>query len=265
MKQQSATGMGGFWPGLIGPYGGTKESEFWRPVKMSIACLVIFTTMLLTLVLILVLASDFVGPALLIAAVLLATAKQDVGKERPPMQKVAIKVLLWFSIAVTLFTIYIGGVPLSYRTDEGKLVVYSKNDTESSVRVEIEQGYIWITTAEYGAWAELKSDYPADWPVGPFYSAENQKVLIRLPLWVESVRWMLVAVGVGWICLATILLARLITEILFPALPNSVRAKPGLLARIFPFMKIRNVEYTDEEPNELGSVEPGGGEEAPWM
>jgi hypothetical protein len=64
--------------------------------------------------------------------------------------------------------------------------------------------------------------------------------------------------------LGAILLARLITEILFLALPNSVRVKPGLLARIFPFMKIH---YPPEPEQELddGSVEPGGGDEAPWM
>lgn len=257
---------GGFWPGLIGPYGGTKESEFWRPVKMTIACVVIFIVMLLVLIGIVLLAGDFTGPMLLIPAVLLAIAKQPVGKERTPQQRAAITVLLWFAIAITLFTIYIGGVPIRYSKDGQHLVVnwntrlvgeWAVNGT----RLTVEGGELWLLTDEYSI------------GLGPT-EAVGDVVLVaktpqgkgwKLPIWVESGRWIVVLTGVGAECLGTILLARLITEILFPALPNSVRAKPGLLARIFPFMKIKNVEYADEQSDELGSVEPEGGESAPWI
>jgi len=258
---------GGFWPGLIGPYGGTKESEFWRPVKMTIACVVIFIVMLLVLIGIVLLAGDFTGPMLLIPAVLLAIAKQPVGKERTPQQRAAITVLLWFAIAITLFTIYIGGVPIRYSKDGPNLVInwQTREVSEWAIpgtRLTVEpNGELWLLTDEYSI------------GLGPT-EAIGDVVLVAqtpqgngwtLPLWMESGRWLLVLSGVGAECLGAILLARLVTEILFPALPNSVRAKPGLLARIFPFMRIKNVEYSEEQSDELGSVEPGGGDEAPWM
>ena len=68
-----------FLRGYQGPYGGTKESEFWRPVKMALASVVVVTIMLLALVLMAIAAGDFVGPILLIGATLLITAKRPVG------------------------------------------------------------------------------------------------------------------------------------------------------------------------------------------
>jgi hypothetical protein len=262
-----SNGMGGIWPGLIGPYGGTKESEFWRPVKMAIACVFVIVIMLLVMLIVLALAGDFTGPVLLIGAVLLTIAPQQLGKERTPVQKMAITVFLWASIGITLFTIYLGGMPIRYYKQGERLVVsWQESSVEEwyieDVRIIVEGGEFWLLTDEYSL------------GLGPTNAPESSFALVaqpqrrdgwRMPLWLEAGRWMFVIVGVCIQCLGTILLARLITEMLFPSLPNSIRAKPGLLARIFPFMKIKNVEYAEDEPDDYGSVEPEGGESAPWI
>ena len=97
------------------------------------------------------------------------------------------------------------------------------------------------------------------WLVFPRYSTSY-----AVPLWLDQARWLMVVLSVVAVGILALLESRLLTEILFPALANSVRAQPGLLSRLFPFLKIR-YNAAEEEPTIEDSIIPEVGQSAPWL
>lgn len=186
---------GNFLTNMFGPYGGTKESEFLRPLRMGMAAIVIAAVMLLLLIAAAMLCGEFVGPVIVLVTSLLQRRRNNV----PLMQTKIFEYVYWIGAFVTVATIYLGGFPIGWEVGDGKL-------------------WMWI----------------------------DGQCSFVLPLWVDTFRWWLVAViGVAEFVLVLVE-SRLLTEILFPSLPNSVRATQGFLHRLFPFMRIKNTFHNEE-------------------
>lgn len=198
--------------GLIGPYGGTKESEFRRPITMTVAAIGVLTVMLLLLVGAVLLCGQFIGPVVLLITSLLSRNQQP----RPAMQAKVLNGAYWAGAALTVITLYLGGFPVGYEVGEGRL---------------------WVLVA---GWASFS-----------------------LPLWVDTFRWLVVVVACGAEVALGLLLARLLTEILFPSLPNSVRAVQGTLNGIVPFMRIKNFDSDDDDISIDDGVFPESVDAAP--
>ena len=80
-----------------------------------------------------------------------------------------------------------------------------------------------------------------------------------IPIWFETLRFMFVMTGTAAEFILILLLSRVLTEMLFPSLANSVVATKGKLKDgIIPFMKIENFDaIADDEFEDEGIVPEG--------
>lgn len=254
--------------GLIGPYGGTAESEHRRPVLMALTAIGVLAAMLLGLVPLALACGDFLGPVLLI--VTNALRQQPTPPTATPASLTRRRVIAgayYAAVVITLFTIYIGGMPLRWEVNGDRLLVGWKEQPRD-LQVTWEQdaeGVLWLAFPS-GSTA-LRTGIPAEFGGGYelWVRPVNARGQFTLPLWVDTFRWLLVALLAGAELVGLLLVTRLLTEVLFPTLPNSVRAKPGLLGRLFPFMRIRNEngQPAPADPADPESALPTEAERAP--
>jgi len=259
-------GMGG----LIGPYGGTKESEYKRPMIMALTAIAILFLMLLGLVPTFLLAGDFLAPVLLIAVTLLSRQKAPVTEDEKVAKRYAAReralyYAYWACVVATLFTVYIGGFPIKWQATTDRLLISWQGDIEEW-QGEVADNKLWLATNDWGIGIDVPADLYREIESGKteLWLRHDSSIEFSLPLWADTFRWLIVLTLVIAECVGVLLVARLLTEVLFPSLPNSVRARPGFLGRIFPWMTIKNAIPTDEELAEDESALPLTGDEAPW-
>jgi len=192
---------------LSGMFGGTQESEAFRPVLLGVIAIGAFIVSLLCVLLAISLAGEWAGPLALIVTSILRGNRR--GKIEDEEVNKSLEIGYWLSIAITGFMIYRGGMFT-------KLVLYPD--------------HLLVVMSRHS---------------------------FTLPLWANDYRWIVVAASIFSIFVCIVIIVRATTEIIFPSLPNSVRAKPGFLARIFPFLNIKYRQEEDEEDEGAMPVSSG--------
>ena len=249
--------------GLIGPYGGTPESESKRPTRLTLKSILTIFIMLLLLLLAWAIVGNFIGPTIVIITSLLQRRKPKLGQDFASGYKFVVEFLYFTGLILTLYAIFIGGLPIEWQRKNDELIVsFGFVVEEIKIDTEVGEGRLWFMSDE---WSTSVIDE------GVSELTEGQLVLRQeiagkswhFPIWLDTFRWIVVLTIVVAELLCIVLLARQITETLLPSLPNSVRANPGLLARLFPFLTIK-YEKEDNDDDDDDDVMPGSGEEAPW-
>lgn len=178
--------------------------------------------------------------------------------------KMALVAILVLAIMIVLFVVtlllsgqFIGPVLLIAHT-----LLSKQHLNPEKAKANKWLGYFSIVLTAYTIYV---GGFPLGWEIGEgkLWLWVARVGSISIPIWVDSIRWILVILLVGSEVILLFLEARLLTEVVFPSLPNSVRARPGTLSHTFPYMQIRNDEPEDDIMDD-GSVVPESGDNAPW-